>query len=44
MKSKSVRFGIAGCGMISDYHAQAIAETEGAVLVGACSKSFSSAE
>ena len=44
MKNKVIRFGIIGCGMISDYHAQAIAETQGAILAGACSKSLSSAE
>lgn len=44
MKNKVIRFGIIGCGMISDYHAQAIADTQGAILAGACSKSLSSAE
>ena len=36
--SNDIRFGIAGCGMIADYHAMAIEETKGALLYGACSK------
>lgn len=31
---KAVHFGIIGCGMIANYHAKSIHETEGAVLVG----------
>lgn len=39
-----VRFGIVGCGMISNFHAKAIETIENAVLIGACSKSSASAE
>ena len=31
---KEIRFGIIGCGTISNWHADAIAEIEGATLVG----------
>ncbi len=31
---KQIRFGIVGCGVISDWHARAIGEIEGAVLTG----------
>ena len=39
-----VRIGIVGCGMIANFHAHAINNTDGAVLAGACSKSPASAE
>ena len=42
-KIKEVKIGIVGCGTISYYHAQAIKETEGAVLAGCCSHSINSA-
>ena len=31
---KEIRFGIIGCGTISNWHADAIAEIEGATLIG----------
>ncbi|HBN85686.1 MAG TPA: oxidoreductase [Clostridiales bacterium] len=34
----TIRFGIAGCGMIADWHAQSILHVEGAELVGASSR------
>jgi UDP-N-acetyl-2-amino-2-deoxyglucuronate dehydrogenase len=34
MNSSTVGFGIVGCGMVADFHAQAIAQLEGARLVG----------
>lgn len=39
-----LRIGIVGCGMIANFHAHAIHNTDGAVLAGACSKSPASAE
>lgn len=39
----SIGFGIIGGGMIADFHAQAIARTEGAHLVGVASRSVESA-
>ena len=35
----SIGIGIVGCGMIANFHARAIADAEGAHLVGACSRS-----
>ena len=43
-QGKTLRIGIVGCGMIANFHAHAIANTPGAVLAGACSRSRSSAE
>ncbi len=40
----SLGFGIVGCGMIADFHARAIAETNGVQLVGCASQSIQSAE
>jgi predicted dehydrogenase len=37
-------FGIVGCGMISQFHARAIAELRGAMLVGCCDTVAASAE
>ena len=37
-------FGIVGCGMISDFHARAIADTRGAALVACCDTRAESAE
>ena len=34
----SIGIGIVGCGMIANFHARAIADAEGAHLVGACSR------
>jgi predicted dehydrogenase len=34
MQKQNIRFGIIGCGMIADWHARAIKETSGAVLIG----------
>lgn len=42
--NRVLQFGIVGCGVIARYHALAIADTEGARLMGACSKSPASAE
>ena len=39
-----VGFGIVGCGMIANFHAQAIANLRGAKLVGCFSATFASAE
>ena len=41
--NKEIRFGIIGCGVIAPTHAKAIENTEGAVLMGACSHSFEKA-
>lgn len=35
---EQVRFGILGCGVVANYHAQAIADTAGAELVCACGR------
>jgi len=40
----AVGFGIVGCGMIANFHAQAIAHLRGAKLVGCYSSTFASAE
>ena len=42
--TKTISFGIVGCGIIARFHALAIADVPGARLIGACSKSFSSTE
>lgn len=39
---RTVRFGLLGCGMIADYHAEAI-NAAGGILTGACSRSEESA-
>lgn len=39
-----LRIGIIGCGMVSRYHAKAIAANSGALLVGAASRSLASTE
>ena len=39
-----IGFGIVGCGMISRFHAKAIAEIRGAKLVACCSSRIESAE
>ena len=41
---EALHFAIVGCGMISSFHAAAIADTEGAELIGACSRSRPGAE
>jgi len=41
---EQVRFGILGCGVVANYHAQAIADTEGAELVCACGRTPESTE
>lgn len=43
-KKEAVTFGIIGCGMIAHLHAQAISALPEAKLLGACSRSFRSAE
>jgi len=40
----SIRVGIAGCGMISNFHAYALNMANGTILAGACSRSDASAE
>lgn len=40
----TIRFGIAGCGMIAGFHARALAEVEGAELVACTSRNPASAE
>lgn len=40
----SLGFGIVGCGMISRFHARAIAELPGARLIGCCSRTRAAAE
>ena len=42
--SKTLQFGIVGCGMIARYHAQAIAQTDRCALLGASSKTYASTE
>ncbi|RMG34549.1 MAG: gfo/Idh/MocA family oxidoreductase, partial [Planctomycetota bacterium] len=40
----TIGFGIVGCGMIAEFHAQAIRNIRGARLIGCYSKTFASAE
>ena len=42
--TKTISFGIVGCGIIARLHALAIAAVPGARLLGACSKTYSSTE
>jgi predicted dehydrogenase len=44
LEKMPIGFGIVGCGMISGYHAKAIADIKGAKLVGCCSSRISSAQ
>ena len=39
-----IRFGILGCGIVAPFHVESILRTDGAVFVGACSKSITSAQ
>ncbi|MBQ8742539.1 MAG: Gfo/Idh/MocA family oxidoreductase [Clostridia bacterium] len=41
---KNIRFGILGCGMIANVHAQALSQAKGAVLYGVCDNDSSRAE
>ena len=42
--NKKYGFGIVGCGMISKWHASAVASIDEAYLAGACDSKFESAE
>ncbi len=44
MSNKTYRFGILGCGMIANVHADAISKIDDATLVGVCDNSPSAAE